>query len=105
MNNQVIYASGNPPMQRTVFTLDVATEAYFSCSVVFNGETLILGGKKEPNQVSSCFHRSKINFRFNSSAKLNPVDLNDMVIYHSLKICMHKFIAAFINSKTRVKQH
>ena len=46
MNNQVIYASGNPPMQRTVFTLDVATEAYFSCSVVFNGETLILGGKK-----------------------------------------------------------
>ena len=53
MNNQVIYALGNPPMQRTDFTLDDATEAYFSCSTVYNGETLILGGKKEPNQVSS----------------------------------------------------
>ena len=52
MNNQVSDISGNP-MQRTNFTLAVDTEAYFGCSVVYNGETLILGGKKEPNQVFS----------------------------------------------------
>ena len=68
MNNQVIYASGNPPMQRTVFTLDVATEAYFSCSVVFNGETLILGGKKQPNQVRFIYFLSKlIPYKFSYS--------------------------------------
>ena len=40
-------------MQRTHFTLGVNTEAYFGCSVVYNGDTFILGGKKEPNQVIS----------------------------------------------------
>ena len=44
-------------MQRTHFTLGVNTEAYFGCSVVYNGETLIFGGKKEPNQVISHFNR------------------------------------------------
>ena len=41
-------------MQRINFTLGVDTEAYFGCSVIYQGETLILGGKKEPNQVNSC---------------------------------------------------
>ena len=61
-------------MQRTYFTLGVDTEAYFGCSVVYNGETLILGGKKEPNQVISYLNSSKINNLFHSSAKLNLVD-------------------------------
>ena len=61
-------------MQRTYFTLGVDTEAYFGCSVVYNGETLILGGKKEPNQVIYYLNSSKINYLFHSSAKLNLVD-------------------------------
>ena len=61
-------------MQRTYFTLGVDTEAYFGCSVVYHGETLILGGKKEPNQVISNLNNSKINNLFHSSAKLNLVD-------------------------------
>jgi len=68
----VIDISGNP-MQPTYFTLGVNTEAYFGCSVVYNGETLILGGKKEPNQVISNSNSSK-NYLFHSSAKLNLVD-------------------------------
>ena len=48
---QIINASGNP-MQQTYFTLGAETEAYFGCSVIYNGETLIFGGKKEPNQVN-----------------------------------------------------
>ena len=68
----VIDISGNP-MQRTYFTLGENTEAYFGCSVVYNGETLILGGKKEPNQVISNSNSSK-NYLFHSSAKLNLVD-------------------------------
>ena len=39
-------------MQQTHFTLGAETEAYFGCSVIYNGETLIFGGKKEPNQVN-----------------------------------------------------
>ena len=70
---RVINVSGNP-MQRTNFTLDVNTEAYFGCSVVYNGETLVLGGQKEPNQVYFCFYRLKINYLLNSSVKLNLVD-------------------------------
>ena len=73
MNNQVIDISGNS-MQRTNFTLGVKTEAYFGCSVVYKGETLILGGKKEPNQVCVCFYRLKIYNLLKSSAKLNHVD-------------------------------
>ena len=61
-------------MQRTHFTLGVNTEAYFGCSVVYNGETLVLGGKQEPNQVISLLDSSKINYLFHSSAKLNLVD-------------------------------
>merc|ERR1712003_591285 len=34
------------------FTLGPATEVYFACSAVFNGETLIFGGMREPNQFS-----------------------------------------------------
>ena len=37
------------------FTLGQETEAYFACSLVYNGETLLLGGKKEHNQVSEIF--------------------------------------------------
>ena len=37
------------------FTLGERTEAYFACSTVFNGETLIFGGKKYYNQVISHF--------------------------------------------------
>ena len=73
MPETVIDISGNS-MQRTYFTLGVDTEAYFGCSVVYNGETLILGGKKEPNQVISHLNSSKINYLFHSSAKLNLVD-------------------------------
>ena len=73
MNNQVIDISGNS-MQRTNFTLGVKTEAYFGCSVVYKGETLILGGKKEPNQVCFCFDCLKIYNFFKSLAKLNHVD-------------------------------
>ena len=40
-------------MQEINFTLGGQTEAYFGCSVIYNGETLIFGGKKEPNQVIS----------------------------------------------------
>ena len=61
-------------MQQTHFTLGVNTEAYFGCSVVYNGETLILGGKQEPNQVISHLNSSKMNNPFHSSAKLNLVD-------------------------------
>ena len=61
-------------MQRINFTLGVDTEAYFGCSVVYHGETLVLGGKKEPNQVCFCFYRLKICDLLNSSAKLNYVD-------------------------------
>ena len=39
-------------MSEINFTLDVGTEAYFACSLIYMGETLILGGKKEYNQVS-----------------------------------------------------
>ena len=34
------------------FTIDDSTEAYFACSIVFKGETLVLGGKRKYNQVS-----------------------------------------------------
>ena len=34
------------------FTIDDSTETYFACSLVFKGETLILGGKRKYNQVS-----------------------------------------------------
>ena len=34
------------------FNLGDGTEAYFACSTVFQGETLVLGGKREFNQVS-----------------------------------------------------
>ena len=73
INNQVIGISGNS-IQRTNFTLGEKTEAYFGCSVVYKGETLILGGKKEPNQVCFFFYCLKIYNLFKSSAKLNHVD-------------------------------
>ena len=101
---QIIDASGNP-MQRTYFKLGAETEAYFGCSVIYKSETLVLGGKKESNQVSSRFNSLKINYAFISLAKLNLAEYNDMVIYHSLKICMHRFIVAFIISKIMEKLH
>ena len=61
-------------MQGINFTLGTDTEAYFGCSVIYKGETLIIGGKKEPNQVISHLNSSKINYLFHSSAKLNLVD-------------------------------
>ena len=33
------------------FTLGPETEAYHACTSIFNGETLIFGGKREYNQV------------------------------------------------------
>ena len=60
MNNQVKNDSENPI--RTHFTLGVDTEAYFGCSVVYHGETLVLGGKKEPNQVCLRFYLLKYIF-------------------------------------------
>ena len=38
-------------MKQINFTLGPGTEAYFACSLVLNGETLVLGGKKQYNQV------------------------------------------------------
>ena len=39
------------------------TEAYYSCSAILNGETLVLGGKRHFNQVS--FHIvSRISISF-----------------------------------------
>ena len=38
-------------MKQINFTLGLGTETYFACSLVFNGETLVLGGKNEYNQV------------------------------------------------------
>ena len=34
------------------FNLGDGTEAYFACTTVFEGETLVLGGKREYNQFS-----------------------------------------------------
>ena len=62
MNNEVINDSENPI--RTHFTLGVDTEAYFGCSVVYHGETLVLGGKKKPNQVCLSFNIVKIYIFF-----------------------------------------
>ena len=59
MNNRVKNALENP-IRRTHFTLGVDTEAYFGCSVVYHGETLVLGGKKKPNQVCLSFNILKI---------------------------------------------
>ena len=33
------------------FKLGPETEAYFGCTTVFKGETIVFGGKKEPQQV------------------------------------------------------
>ena len=77
-------------------TIDDATEAYFACSLVFKGETLILGGKRKYNQVS--FKIFLTIFIFNSSANLNLADWNQKKICHSQRIYMHKYIAAFIIS-------
>ena len=62
------------PMDGINFNLGPGTEAYFGCTAVFKGETIVFGGKKEPQQVSL-----KINNWFYmslclSSAKLNRVD-------------------------------
>lgn len=47
-------------MQGINFTLGTDTEAYFGCSVIYKGETLIIGGKKEPNQVGFRMYHLKI---------------------------------------------
>ena len=33
------------------FDLEAGTEVYHACSIVFKGETFVLGGKTQPNQV------------------------------------------------------
>ena len=73
MNNRVKNALENP-IRRTHFTLGVDTEAYFGCSVVYHGETLVLGGKKEPNQVCLSFSILKNIYFSNSLVKLHLVD-------------------------------
>ena len=40
-------------MKSVNFEFGEKTEAYFACTTVLNGETLILGGQKQSNQV--CF--------------------------------------------------
>ena len=35
------------------FNLGTETEAYFACSIVYKGATLVLGGQKQYNQVSA----------------------------------------------------
>ena len=39
------------PMAGINFNLGPGTEAYFGCTTVFKGETIVFGGKKEPQQV------------------------------------------------------
>ena len=43
------------------FDFELGTEAYFACTVIFNDETLILGGKREYNQVFPRFYKKSIN--------------------------------------------
>ena len=58
----------------TDFNLGDGTEAYFACSTVFQGETLVLGGKRELNQVSFQIFAIIIFHIWNSLVNLNPVD-------------------------------
>ena len=49
-----IFAAKNGILDTVVsgdFTLGPHTEAYYACTAVFNGETLVFGGMREPNQV------------------------------------------------------
>ena len=39
-------------IKRMDFVFGNSTEAYFACSIIFNGKTLILGGKQNYNQVN-----------------------------------------------------
>ena len=51
------------PIKSVNFVMGNETEAYYSCSAILNGETLVLGGKRHFNQVS--FHIvSRISISF-----------------------------------------
>ena len=53
-----IFAAKNGILDTVVsgdFTLGPHTEAYHACTAVFNGETLVFGGMREPNQVFLLF--------------------------------------------------
>ena len=49
-------------MKQITFNLGESTEAYFACTIVFNGRTLVLGGKKQYNQVNQDFFCQLIFF-------------------------------------------
>ena len=49
------------PITGINFDLGPGTEAYFGCTTVFKGETIVFGGKKEPQQVS--FYNNHSIFR------------------------------------------
>ena len=42
-------------MKAINFNFGAETEAYHACTVVLKGQTLVLGGKTQPNQVSKLF--------------------------------------------------
>ena len=73
-----VYVILDYPMTDINFNLGPRTEAYFGCTVVFKGETIVFGGKKEPQQVSFENYYSisaNLNFIFCfSSAKLSHAD-------------------------------
>ena len=80
----------NNYMQNLDFSFESQTEVTGACTTVFKGETLILGGQKEKNQVSliievnkmtkliqkCCTIRIRPTLFFISSVKLNHVDSN-----------------------------
>ena len=47
----LFYVILDNPMTGINFNLGPRTEAYFGCTTVFKGETIVFGGKKEPQQV------------------------------------------------------
>ena len=80
----------NNYMQNLDFSFGSQTEVTGACTTIFKGETLILGGQKEKNQVSliievnkmtkliqkCCTIRIRPTLFFISSVKLNHVDSN-----------------------------
>ena len=48
--NGCLFDSDNK-IEKINFKLGAGTEVYHACSIVFKGETLVLGGKTQPNQV------------------------------------------------------
>ena len=65
-----IFAAKNGILDTVVsgdFTLGPHTEAYYACTAVFNGETLVFGGMREPNQVFFDYLAEIIKNQFSSA--------------------------------------